>query len=370
MNTYASSRRPAGSRQVCLALSGGNALGAYAAGAFEQLDVSGYRPEVISGASIGALTGALIAGNPPERRVPVLREFWALASSGAGGYSWPWLQQGRAREWLNAAHALQTFMFGRPGLFGPRYSILLSLIPGAPQDVALFESKPVARTLERLVDFDYLHDHGPQLIVCAVDVETGEPVYFDSRRERITTRHLLASTGFLPGMPPMEVDGRLLGDPGLVCNLPLDPILRAGEGAKLCFAVDLFSGAGSRPKTLDASIERAQDITFSAQTARSLQASRREQRLRKLLRQARQMDLPGDSVDPEHGPEHVDVVLIAYRALAHEIGAKTLEFSGASLRERWNTGRRDMADGLARLDRKSPDVEDLGFALYRSSSEA
>ena len=66
--------------QVALVLGGGNALGAYLAGAYERLHEQGVRPDRIVGASIGAVTGVILAGNPPERRLERLREFWAGAA--------------------------------------------------------------------------------------------------------------------------------------------------------------------------------------------------------------------------------------------------------------------------------------------------
>jgi NTE family protein len=339
------------SATVSLALSGGNALGAYAAGAVEAIEAAGIRPQLISGASIGAITGAIVAGNPPGLASAALREFWSLASSGVGG-GWPCLSAGRPREMVNSTHALQTLLLGRPGLFSPRPSGFFSLLPGTPPDVALFDSRPIVKTLERLIDFERLQPDagGPRLVVCAVDLATGEPVYFDSLRERIKPRHLLASTGFIPSFPPVEIGGRLLGDPGLVCNLPLDPVLLDHEaGDRLCFAVDLFSGAGERPYSLDSSLERTQDIIFSAQTARTLQAFQREQQLRHQLRPA---------------AAQVEVVLAAYRALPHEVGAKTLEYSAASLRERWSAGRRDMAAGIAARSLGRPRIHGPGFTLY------
>ena len=353
-------------RTVSLALSGGNALGAYAGGAIEALEQAGIRFDLLCGASIGAVSAAIVAGNPPGRAGEALRAFWALASSGQGG-AWPGLSSGRARELVNKGHALQTMLFGRPGLFSPRPSGFLSLLPGMPPDVALFDSRPIAATLERFVDFDRLNDaRTPTLIVAAVDVESGEAVYFDSRRDRITTRHLMASTGLLPSFPPVEIEGRLLGDPGLICNLPLDPILLGETGDLLCFLVDLFSAEGQPPRSLDTSLERAQDIAFSAQTSRTLQAFRREQRLRHLLERA-----PGTAArDGLPPPGQVDMVIAAYRAPPHELGAKTLEYSAASLGERWEAGRRDMAAGLDALSGGRPDIDDLGFTLYRGDASA
>lgn len=374
------SQTPASAPTVCLALAGGNALGAYAAGAVEALETAGVRFDVLSGASIGAVTAAIVAGNPPGQAGKALRAFWAQGSSGVAGTGWPWitthpwpdLSMGLSpglREMSSAAHAMQTLLFGRPGLFNPNHLSLLPSWPGLPRHMALFDARPVVQTLERVLDFERLHTHGPQLIVCAVDLETGEPVYFDSRRERITPLHLLASTALLPGFPPVEIDGRLLGDPGLSCNLPLDPLLQFKTGDRLCFAVDLFSGAGARPTTFDGALERAQDVIFGAQSARTLRAFRREQRLRHQLQQALEGASPvarcQERADGREGPPgQVDVVMTAYRPSAHEIGAKTLDFSAAALGERWSAGQRDMAAALAAQAAGQAEIDDLGFALY------
>src|SRR5262245_2414336 len=67
---------PAHCGQAALVLQGGGALGAFQAGVYEALAEKGYLPTWITGISIGAINGAIIAGNPPERRVDRLREFW------------------------------------------------------------------------------------------------------------------------------------------------------------------------------------------------------------------------------------------------------------------------------------------------------
>src|ERR1700676_2152176 len=66
-----------------LVLQGGGALGAYQAGVYAGLAEVGLAPDWIAGVSIGAINGALIAGNPPERAVERLREFWERASAQA-----------------------------------------------------------------------------------------------------------------------------------------------------------------------------------------------------------------------------------------------------------------------------------------------
>ena len=72
-------------RTTAMALSGGIALGAYHAGACAALHEEGggdLRLDWLAGASIGAVTAAIVAGNPPGRRVERLRRFWDAAAAG------------------------------------------------------------------------------------------------------------------------------------------------------------------------------------------------------------------------------------------------------------------------------------------------
>jgi NTE family protein len=356
---------------VSLALSGGNALGAYAAGACDALLSAGYPLDRVSGSSIGSVNAAILAGNPPQRRVEKLREFWQQA----GRWS-PWaslMTDGRPRDIYNKLQALQTLLAGRPGLFRPRPSAFFSLLPGTPPDVGLFDGRPLLDTLAQLVDFDYLNRAELPLIIGSVDLETGEGVYFDSRERPIEPVHLLASTAFTPGFPPVEVDGRLLGDPGMLCNLPLDPLLGdPPPGDQLCFAIDLFDARGERPSSMDTALERTQDIAFATQSLRTIEAFRREYRLRHLLAQQLRRSHAAPAADTEELRQlaregrdaHTDVVLLAYRPPAHEVSAKTLEFSAASVAERWEAGKADMQRAIAALEAGQATTRDPGFAFY------
>ena len=62
--------------RIALLLQGGGALGSYQAGVYQALAEANLDPDWVAGISIGALNSALIAGNPPEKRVEKLREFW------------------------------------------------------------------------------------------------------------------------------------------------------------------------------------------------------------------------------------------------------------------------------------------------------
>src|SRR5215469_7637554 len=97
---------------IALLLQGGGALGAYQAGVYQGLAEAHIEPDWIAGISVGAINAAIIAGNPPEKRVARLREFWELITSHPwSGYTEQlaafFARNGEARSFLNQASAAQ-----------------------------------------------------------------------------------------------------------------------------------------------------------------------------------------------------------------------------------------------------------------------
>ncbi len=76
MSTQGSIKQRDANYYVALVLQGGGALGAYHIGAYQAMSDAGYQPDWIAGISIGALNAAIIACNPPEKRLGKLEEFW------------------------------------------------------------------------------------------------------------------------------------------------------------------------------------------------------------------------------------------------------------------------------------------------------
>ena len=62
--------------RVAYVLQGGGALGAYQFGVVKGLLEAGYEPDWIAATSIGAIQAAIIVGNPPEKRIERLEQFW------------------------------------------------------------------------------------------------------------------------------------------------------------------------------------------------------------------------------------------------------------------------------------------------------
>src|ERR1035438_9775872 len=73
---------------IALLLQGGGALGSYQGGVYQALAEANLHPDWVAGISIGAVNSALIAGNPPEKRVARLREFWETVSTAPVGVTY------------------------------------------------------------------------------------------------------------------------------------------------------------------------------------------------------------------------------------------------------------------------------------------
>ena len=112
-----------------LVLQGGGALGAYQAGVYAGVTEKHKQLDWVAGVSIGAVNAALIAGNPPEKRVERLKEFWHLVSSGPAQRLPSWAGE---RTWRNQWSASAATLFGIPGFFEPRRSPALLLGSAAP----------------------------------------------------------------------------------------------------------------------------------------------------------------------------------------------------------------------------------------------
>lgn len=210
---------------IALVLSGGNALGAYQAGAYEALQEHGIEPDWVSGASAGAINGAIICGNRPEKRLPNLRRMWNVHDDepvDANALS------SALDEKRRTGAALMALMTGRPGLFVPRHIFGPWWNPlGSHEPSSLYDATPLARTLDTLVDFNLLNESPPRFCAAAVDIETGEDVVFDTAVRILDADHLRASSALFPVFAPVEINGRLIGDAGFSANLPLDPVLGA-----------------------------------------------------------------------------------------------------------------------------------------------
>ena len=342
----------ASATEVILVLQGGGALGAYQAGVLESLSDVYRDPSWVAGISIGAINAALIAGNAPADRVAKLREFWELVSSGLAAPAFDTRLGGR--DWLNEANATRAMLFGVPGFFTPRVPPAPFQPRGTLGAISYYDTARLQATLERLIDFELLNRGPMRLSVGCVNVRSGNFEYFDTSKQKLDVRHIMASGALPPGFPPIEIDGEHYWDGGLVSNTPLQYVLdQPGQVHRVIFQVDLFAARGALPATLDEVTEREKDIRFSSRTRLNttheldLQViAQAAQRLLAKLPAALRDDPDALALASMRAPSAVDVVHLIYRSKHYESQSKDYEFSRLSMLEHWSCGRSDTAHTL------------------------
>jgi NTE family protein len=353
-----------------LLLQGGGALGAYHCGVYQGLAEVDVLPNWFVGISIGAVNSAILAGNPPERRLERLRTFWDRASE-FSKYDLPaWLEP--MRPMLGKLNFATVATWGIPGFFKPRSLPPDLATSGSPAALSYYDTGPLRSTLEELCDFDLINRGDVRLSLGAVNVRTAESVYFDNRRMRITPDHVLASGALPPGFPAITIDGEYYFDGGIVSNSPLTYIVDEKPlTTALILQVNLFNAHGSLPRTLDEAMERVKDIQFSSKQRFSTQKVRELQEMRAAL--ARLLaKLPTDlKADPDAQKlvplcDNRDwtIAHINNRRPSHGGQFKDAEFSRAAVNDRWAAGLEDVRISAANLEWMQPVEAGPGIRVY------
>ena len=362
---------------VALLLQGGGALGAYQAGVYQALDEADLVPDWLAGISIGAINSALIAGNPREKRIDRLRSFWEAITtpflpdlSGLGLASL--LDNQAARGALLDVSAASALWRGQPGFFTPRIPPPWFTLPGAPGPTSFYDTAELRTTLERLVDFDRINARETRFSVAAVNVKSGNFVYFDNARHRIGPEHIVASGSLPPGFPATEIDGELYWDGGLISNTPLQWLLdNARECDTLAFQVDLWSARGKPPRNLAEVAVRQKEIQYSSRTRAMTDVVKSTQKFRCAV--ARLLaKLPPDLLDDPEVAElrplvctqSLNIVHLIYRAKSYENQAKDYEFSRLSMRDHWRAGYEDAMRSLSKSAIFEPAARTLGVKTF------
>ena len=353
----AQARRPPGCNRIALVLQGGGALGAYQAGVYQALHEAGIEPDFVAGVSIGAINGAIIAGNPPEHRIERLREFWnTITARPPGVWSWPFPVDGdEPRRALNSLAAMQAMAFGQPGFFAPNVPNAWFAPRGSKNATSLYDTAPLRETLLRVVDFDHLNAGAVRYAAGAVAVRSGNFRYFDTTESVLAPEHVMASGALPPALPMVRIEDECYWDGGLVSNTPLQHVMdNAGDAHMLLFQVDLFSSRGRLPRDMMDVLGREKDIRYSSRTRMVTDTYKERFRIRRLLRSVL-AKVPEDRLNAEEKalqaacadlPE-VTVLHLIYEQAAYEGQAKDYEFSAASMREHWQAGLRDTQATLA-----------------------
>lgn len=340
--------------QTVLVLQGGGALGAYQAGVYEGMAERRFAPNWVTGVSIGAINAAIIAGNPPERRIEHLRAFWDRVSSGIPIVPPAFLDPLRLA--FDRLSAMAASTFGAPGFFVPRVPPPYLAPDGSPGALSLYDTSPLRGTLEELVDFELLNRKSVRLSVGAVDVHSGNSVYFDSLRQTIGPEHIMASGALPPGFPPVVIDGSHYWDGGIVSNSPLWYVLDdASDLNALVVQVDLFSARGPLPQNLDEVLERSKDIQYSSKTRFNTNRVKELEGIRTAMGRLLRKVPPAAREDPDYrllAPllvrrPHLTILHLINRRPMHSSSTKDYAFSRTLMEQLWEGGREDVRRSCA-----------------------
>lgn len=183
-------------RRLGLVLSGGGIRGAAHIGVFRALDEAGLRPDLIVGVSIGAAAGAAYACGISTAR---MRELFSFVR-------WPRINE---------------FAFGG--------------------GLGFLRRTPLDDFLRHAIEPRTFADMNPVLAVVATDIAGGEAVVL----EHGSVAEAIRASAALPGFfPPVERDGRVLIDGGVLANLPV--WAARDRGAEVVVAVDILPPPDNR----------------------------------------------------------------------------------------------------------------------------
>jgi len=185
-------------KHLAFVLGGGGARGALQVGALRALLEANIKPDLLVGTSVGAVNATYLAVHGVNlRTIESLVEAWhdaAMADLLPSNYLWLTVRALFKRTGGQALTRLRDFYIAH-GL--------------AP-------------------DLRFSDIQGVRLIIVAADLNTGRAVLYGSDPRQSVLEGLLCSTGLPPWVYPLEKDGRLLMDGGVVSNLPIEPALAQG----------------------------------------------------------------------------------------------------------------------------------------------
>lgn len=336
-------------------------MGAFQVGVYQALSENGYEPDWVAGISIGAINGAIIAGNRQEHRLERLAEFWTTV---AGDLDWWEYFPNYAEKLTNLWKVWLSMVGGVPGFFRPNSIPPLFAPPNSSQGGSLYHTRLLKKTLQRLIDFPLLNDHESptqvQLSLGATDVRQGDRTIFESfgsNAVEITVDHIMASGAIAPSFPGVVIDGRLYWDGGISSNTSVRNILHHLNGIAqnrnvVVFAVDLWSHGDREPKAFDEVCWRLKQIYFSRRLKDQIADGKAF-----LERQQQEQGAAGGI--GARGKGHIALVVVPYRVEASAIPFDDALFSRMAIERRIQDGYSAM---LERLRKDPQDWDPLGKA--------
>jgi len=268
-------------KRIGLVLQGGGALGAYEAGAIKRVYEGGYRPEILTGTSIGAFNAAVLAAPKYGEAHETLQDMWDYLGH---EHPFPLFQQ------YNTAYT---------SLGHPRFFKLHGSMFGMSRHPSIYDISPALETMKRFIDFDRLNsDDAPTVVITATNVVSGEIERFSNRTHTLRPEHIMASGALPPSFPPIEIDGEHYWDGGLYDNTPIQSLIRILGEHDIehlpIFVIELFGALGDVPKDLSQSIDRMTELVYEDKFWKTFEGHDMAYEFAEMLWDLEQ-DLPADS---------------------------------------------------------------------------
>ncbi|MEA3120137.1 MAG: hypothetical protein QOI13_3407 [Paraburkholderia sp.] len=358
--------------QIVLVLQGGGALGAYQAGVYHALHDARVEPDWIIGTSIGAINGAIIAGNPYDTRLAQLKRFWqGVACRGGSTAGWVPGLDNFSRDLAIVTQGIPSFFTPRPAAWAGVYQRV------GCERAAFYSTDPLRETLSSLVDFAYLNARKMRLTVGAVNVRSGRMHYFTNRDAPMDVDHVMASAAFPPGFPSVRLEGEPYWDGGIYSNTPLEAVLDdRPRRSSVIFAVQLWRSNGPEPESIWQVLSRQRDIQYSSRAESHLERQKQIHRLRHVIRELAQY-VPQAQRERAEVKELLDwgcgttmqvVELDAPRFEGDDLN-RDIDFSSSGIERRWAAGYEETSRVLQEAPWREATDPMEGISVYRMKTE-
>ena len=338
---------------MVLVLQGGGALGAYQAGVYQALMEGGIEPDWVIGTSIGAINGALIAGNEPANRIARLREFWdGVGRKDPLDQLWP------SSIFGNSLANLSTIMSGIPGFFAPNpQAIWGPTFPLGIEKASYYSTEPLqgdARPAGRFRLPEPAARSGSRSArsTCA----PARCATSTRRRCRLAAAHVMASGALPPAFPAVTIDGESYWDGGIYSNTPIEVVLDdVPRRNSLIFSVNVWQPSGAHPTTIQQVMARHKDIQFASRGKSHVARQAQIHRLRHVVRELANRLPPEMRADPvvqdlaEYGcGTLMHLVRLLSPRLDGEDHTKDIDFTRSGIEKPLEGGLRPRAQGAGR----------------------
>jgi NTE family protein len=349
--------------RIVFVMQGGGAPGSYQAGAYQALHEAGIEPDWVIGTSIGAINGAIIAGNPVSERVEKLQEFWGRLDTRVPE---PWNQL------IPLLMGVPNYCYPNPALawgFDTRVGI---------ERAAMYLIDPLKKLLPTLVDFNLINSGATRFTLGLTTVETGQMRYFDSKRDKIGPEHVLGSSAVPPNFPAVLVDGQYYWDGGVYSNSPVEVVFdEHPRQNSVVFAIQIWHTRGPRPESLSDAFMREKEIMFGSRSRSHIMRQAELHRMRRIIRELVDM-LPEEQKNSQRVKElagwscttTMHLVEINAQPIEGESNSRDFDFSRAAVQTRWRAGYADACRTLERRPWDDPIDPATQVTVYQSDAPA